>query len=228
MHIRVAARFNGPPDTGNGGYTAGLIASAIGEPVRVRLMRQIPLEKTLEIVSTEKGWEVRDATSVIAAAAPHTIDVNAPGAPSRVEALGASQHYTGFGEHSFPLCFVCGPQRGSGDGLRIFAGSVPGMNLLAAPWRPHVSLADADGRLRPEFLWAALDCPGYFATCSPAVALLGEMSVRIDHVPQIDEPCVIAAWAIDSDGRKHRAGTALFDEAGRSCAVGVATWIELK
>jgi hypothetical protein len=102
------------------------------------------------------------------------------------------------------------------------------MNLLAAPWRPHVSLADADGRLRPEFLWAALDCPGYFATCSPAVALLGEMSVRIDHVPQIDEPCVIAAWAIGSDGRKHRAGTALFDESGRSCAVGVATWIELK
>jgi hypothetical protein len=36
------------------------------------------------------------------------------------------------------------------------------------------------------------------------------------------------AWAIETKGRKHRVGTALVDEDGERCALGVATWIELQ
>lgn len=229
MSIRVAARFNGPPGCGNGGYTAGLIAGAIGSPVRVRLLRPVPLDEEMTITAAGDGrWDVRGAQDAIATAVSHQVSVEPPPPPSRVEAIGASQHYAGFAQHGFPRCFVCGPEREPGDGLRVFAGSVPGLDQLAAPWRPDASLADSNGKLRGEFLWAALDCPGYFATCNPAVALLGELSVRVDHIPAIDEPCMITAWRLGSEGRKHRAGTALFDSNDTLCALGVATWVELK
>ena len=226
MHIRVAARFNGPPDSGNGGYTAGRIASAIGVPVQVRLLRPIPLERDLEVTGNARGWGIRDDEGPVATAIAHAVETEVPPPPSRVDALEAAQRYTGFTHHDFPHCFVCGPQRA--DGLRIFAGAVSGTTRFAAPWRPDSSLADDVGMVQPEFVWAALDCPGYFASCNPTVALLGEMSAHLDRVPALDEPCVVTSWPIDQNGRRHRAGTALFGADGARCAFAVSTWITLK
>lgn len=231
--IQIAARFNGPPDSGNGGYCAGMIAGAIGTTVNVRLVQPVPMNRQLEIASSSPSsskdrWEVRAGNELIATAATHVVKADVPEAPSWVEAFGASRHFAGFSKHDFPTCFVCGPAREPGQGLRIFPGSVPGTQLLAAPWRPDGSLADGSGKVRPEFIWAALDCPGYFASVSPRPALLGELSVHIDRTVRIDEPCVVTAWQIQADGRKHRTGTALFNADGERCALGVATWIELK
>lgn len=231
--IIVAPRFNGPPDSGNGGYSAGVIAQAIGESVRVRLVQPIPIDSPLEISSNAGGgWDVHatrpSERTLIATATPHIPIVDVPAAPSWVEALGASKHFSGFAQHSFPHCFVCGPRRHEGDGLRIFPGSIPGTNMLAAPWQPHASLADDTGRVRTEFIWAALDCPGYFAACSPTMALLGEFSVQVDRRPRSGETCVVTAWPIAAHGRKYTAGTALFDADGKCSAVGIATWIALK
>lgn len=228
-HVCIDRRFNGPPTSGNGGYSCGLIAAAIGEAVKVRLVQPVPLDQPLEIVRiADDRWDAHSGGVLVATAMAINAHTEAPVPPSWVEALGASQHYAGFGEHAFPDCFVCGPERGEGDGLRIFPGSVPGTNQLAAPWKPDPSLADERGHVKPEFIWAALDCPGYFATCYPNPALLGELAVHIDRAPRIDEPCVVTAWAIAVDGRKHRAGTALFDMQGQRCAVGVATWVTLR
>ncbi|TQV66702.1 hypothetical protein FKG94_26775 [Exilibacterium tricleocarpae] len=83
--------------------------------------------------------------------------------------------------------------------------------------------------VRPEFLWAALDCPGYFAVQARAdLALLGRLAAVIgaDVVP--GEPLIVTGWPIAHDGRKHRAGTALFDAAGKLFARAEATWISLK
>lgn len=227
--IQIAARFNGPPDSGNGGYCAGMIAGAIGTTVNVRLVQPVPMNRQLEIASSlGDRWDVRAGTELIATAATHVIEAEVPEAPSWIEAFGASRHFAGFSQHAFPTCFVCGPAREPGQGLRIFPGSVPGTPLLAAPWRPDGSLADGSGNVRPEFIWAALDCPGYFASLSPRAALLGELSVHIDRTVRIDEPCVVTAWQMQADGRKHRTGTALFNADGQRCALGVATWIELK
>ncbi|HEY6641743.1 hypothetical protein [Povalibacter sp.] len=231
--ITIASRYIGPPDSGNGGYCAGVIAEAIGEPVRVRLAQPVPIGTAMEVAKNATGgWDVHaylaQGRTLIATASPHQPSAEVPSAPAWIEARGVSQHFSGFAQHGFPTCFVCGPLRAEGDGLRIFPGSVPGTAVFAAPWQPDESLAGADGRVRPEFIWAALDCPGYFATCSPAVALLGEFSVRIDHRPHSSESCVVTAWPIATHGRKHTAGSALFDADGRCSAVGVATWIELK
>lgn len=227
--IQITTRFNGPPDSGNGGYSAGMIAGAIGTTVNVRLAQPIPMNQDLVVTSpVNDRWEVHAGSELVATATTHVVQADVPQAPSWVEAFGASQHFDGFRQHVFPNCFVCGPQREPGQGLRIFPGSVPGTPLLAAPWRPDRSLADGSGNVRPEFIWAALDCPGYFASVSPRAGLLGELAVQIDRTVRIDEPCVITAWQIQADGRKHRTGTALFNADGERCALGVATWIELK
>jgi hypothetical protein len=229
--ITIARRFNGPPTTGNGGYSAGLIATTIGAEsgVAVRLHQPIPLDRTLEIGDrSDDRWEIRAGEELIATARPATVDAQVPKAPSYDEAVAASKNYPGFEQHSLPTCFVCGPQRQRHDGLCIFPGSVEGAGLLAAPWIPDETLDDGAGNVRPEFIWAALDCPGYFAASYPALALLGELAVHIDRLVRIDERCIVIAWSIGKDGRKHRAGTALFDEEGKRCAAGVATWIELR
>lgn len=227
--ITVERRFNGPPGSGNGGYSAGLIATTIGAGVAVRLQQPIPLERALTIAAAgDDRWEVRAADELIATARAATVEAQVPEAPPYSEALAASKHYVGFKQHSWPGCFVCGPHRKRHDGLCIFPGAIEGASVHAAPWIPDATLDNGSGKVRPEFIWAALDCPGYFATAYPEPALLGEFIVHVDRLVHVDEPCVVVSWSIGKDGRKHRAGTALFDEDGERCAVGVATWIQIK
>lgn len=228
--LRIDARFNGPPHTANGGYTCGLIAAAIGETVNVRLYSPPPLDTDLELSQADQPhkWLLKRDDKIIAAATLAQVRAHVPGAPTYIEALDASKHFTGLSEHAYANCFVCGPQRAQGDGLRIFAGKLPDSNIVAAPWLPRPDLGNDQGKVKPEFIWCALDCPGYFASVKPGRnALLGELAVHIDRTVHVEEPCVIIGWQIMIEGRKHKVGTALFDEDGERCAVGVATWIEV-
>jgi hypothetical protein len=226
--IYIDARFNGPPHAGNGGYAAGLIASTIGKNVAVRLLQLLPLNRNLSVAPRGgERWEVRDGDQLIATAATTSMQIDVPSPPSYLAAMEASKHYPGFTQQVFPGCFVCGPARQRDDGLRIFPGFVPGTGLVAAPWLPGATLDDGTGKVKPEFIWAALDCPGYFASFNCGTpALLGQLSVHIDRLVHMDEPCVVIGWRILLEGRKCHAGTALFDEDGERCAVGVATWVE--
>lgn len=226
--LRIDARFMGPPQSGNGGYSAGLIAAGIGDTVKVRLHRPVPLEQDLLVqpVSDDR-WEVRHDQDVIASAMRTHINVDAPSPVSFTAARGYSTHFIGFDASLYPACFVCGHARHEHDGLRIFAGRIPDTHTVAAPWIPDETLDDGAGKVRPEFIWAALDCPGFFARTDVDLALLGEIAVHIDRPVHVDEPCVIMGWLIRSEGRKHFVGTALFDEDGERCAVGAATWVTL-
>jgi hypothetical protein len=228
--ITIARRFNGPPDAGNGGYVAGLIAGAIGQNVNVRLHQMLPIGIELSVVQrSEQSWELTNGPEVLATATLSMPVAEAPEAPSYLDALAASRRYVNLTGATFPTCFVCGAHRERGDGLRIFAGPLDDSDLVAAPWMPDGSLIDESNKVRPEFIWAALDCPGYFATVpAPHPALLGEFSVHIDRLVHLDEPCVVVGWRIAHRGRKYIAGTALYDEDGERCALGVATWIELR
>lgn len=226
--LRIDARFSGPPQSGNGGYSAGRIAVAIGDTVKVRLHRPVPLEQDLLVQSVhDDRWEVRHDQEVIASASRTHIEIQAPDPVSFIAARGFSTHFIGFDQSLYPNCFVCGHARHERDGLRIFAGRIPGTHTVAAPWIPDDTLDDGAGKVRPEFIWAALDCPGFFARPDVDLALLGEIAVHVDRPVHIDEPCVIMGWLIRGEGRKHFVGTALFDEDGERCAVGTATWITL-
>ncbi|HET9535716.1 MAG TPA: hypothetical protein VFP43_10280, partial [Mesorhizobium sp.] len=138
--------------------------------------------------------------------------------------------------HKLPSCFVCGPARAAGDGLRIFVGPLAGgpfrkTGPLAGAWVPFAGLAGGDGRVASEFLWAALDCPSGFACIAanqPGIdelILLGRMSARIDERPRPGDRCVLTAWPTGRDGRKLFASSALLGPEGEVLAVAQATWL---
>ena len=227
--LTVAPRFCGPPGTANGGYLAGLFAQHAPTTVRVRLKRPIPLGVALQVAEgAAGGFELLHESQCLASATPDQLALEVPRAPDYLGAMDASRRYAGFEDHTFPGCFVCGPGRARGDGLRIFAGPCAGnTGLVAAPWVPDAALGLADGKVCPEFMWAALDCPGYFAARSDGgIMFLGEFTAHVDRRVHVDEPCVLIGWLIDHSGRKYQVGTALFDEDGELCARARATWVE--
>src|SRR5215510_16044261 len=113
--ITIAARFCGPPESGNGGYTSGMLANHSDRPVKVRLKRPPPLETAMVVRRKPEGrLELKREGEVIAEAEPVDLSIVVPQPPSYVEALAASRNYAGFRHHVFPGCFVCGPQRARG------------------------------------------------------------------------------------------------------------------
>jgi acyl-CoA thioesterase FadM len=100
---------------------------------------------------------------------------------------------------------------------------------VAATWRPSDDLADEDGLVRTEYLWAALDCPGYFAVEQQAgLAVLGSLAVAQHRPVRAGETLIVTGWPIASEGRKHRVGTALHDSSGQLAAAAIATWVTLR
>jgi len=227
--LRIEPRFCGPPGTANGGYFAGsLAAAANGQACSVRLHAPIPLATELEIVEMPEGSrQLMHAGQLLARATPAALELAVPAAPDFTAAGRASRRFGAFGRLAFPGCFVCGDARGERDGLRIFAGATDDGALVAAPWVPDDTLADGRGRIPRALLWAAIDCPGYFAARDDgAPMLLGEITARVDGEIGVGEPCVVIGWRERVDGRKFRVGTALFNADGALCARARALWIE--
>ncbi|MGE0044306.1 MAG: hypothetical protein AB7J28_11390 [Hyphomonadaceae bacterium] len=225
--IVIEERFCGPPGFGNGGYVSGVIAEALGGVSDVTLKAPTPLEKALQLDVADGRAELRDGEILIATGARRDFAMEVPAPVSLEETQRAGKRYAGFVRHAFPNCFVCGPARAEGDGLRVFSGAVEGREgLFAGVWRPSCDLADASGQVRDAFLWAALDCPGYFAIdAGPAV--LGRFHGAVTGQARAGEPVIVLSWALESEGRKHGAGSALYDASGALIAAARATWVKL-
>ncbi len=226
----IAERFRGPTRSANGGYTAGLLAALLDGPAQVTLRRPPPLARRLRVRRSADGAvELLDGKGVIAAAIPARVGAATPAPVGLAAAEAASARYTGFARHPFPECFVCGPQRIETGGLRIFPGPLAGREGVASPWVPEGSLADPDGHVRSEFIWAALDCPGAFASGFPAITIvLGRLAAKIRRPARPGQPYVVVGWPAGADGRKRFAVTALFTPDGELLAAARATWIALE
>ena len=164
--ITIDRRFRGPPHCGNGGYVCGMLARNIAGAAEVTLRAPTPLDVELSVVAVGAAlWELRQDTAVIATGRAITLDVSRLERATYAEAIEAEKRTVKPHEHLLPMCFVCGPDRTPGDGLRIFAGPLVRHDttvVFAAPWTPDPSLVAADGLVAPEFVWSALDCPtGY-------------------------------------------------------------------
>ena len=122
-----------------------------------------PLDRELKVEASSDEASLFDGETLVAQARRTDFALVPPAAPTFADAEAASKSYPGFVRHLLPHCFVCGPLRCEGDGLRIFPGPTADEGVLAAPWVPHASLDDGAGRVATEFLWAALDCAGAFA-----------------------------------------------------------------
>lgn len=225
--IVIAARFCGPPTSANGGYFAGSVAALAACTVTVRLLKPPPLQVPLAVQESDGGLRVLDGATAIGEAHPAQLALQPAHRPRYIEAVEASRGYAGFRAHRFPTCFVCGTHRVRGDGMRIFAGPIPGLGIVAAPWVPDASLDSGDGKVRAEFMSAALDCPGYYAVAlGDQMMLLAEFTAHLDRRVHVGESCTVIGWRIGSNGRKHEAGTALFDGKGELCGQARALWIE--
>lgn len=223
--VTIPARFCGPPSSGNGGYVAGLVAASLDGPVEVTLRKPLPLDQPLQL---EQGppTQLHAADGLLAEARPAALEIDIPPVPAFESATTIARTFAGFTRHAFPGCFVCGPFRSAGDGLRIFPGRLPGSGVVAAPWVPDESLADDDGRVLPEILWAALDCPGYFAAAEDGEkAVLGRITAEVDPCITAGERCVVVGWPVGRSGRKLHAGTAVVDESGTLRGRSLQTWI---
>jgi len=231
--IVIAQRFCGPPTSGNGGYCAGLLARDLSGPATAVLKARIPLDITLDLKTSTEGAVISGPSGeVIGEARPDPAFVlpEPPPSPSWEEALAAEARHIGIGQRFHPICFSCGPDRGEGDGLRIFAGQVAGADAgqLACTWTPHANFADADGLTPIEVIWAALDCPGFFAWVvreGRHGALLGTMTGEVLRRPRAGEPCIVTAWPLERSGRKETAGVALFSAEGELLARAHQVWI---
>lgn len=231
--VTIERRFHGPPGSGNGGYSCGVVGSFIDGAASVRLRIPPPLDAQLEVRKKDGVVELFHHDELVASGRPATINLEIPAAPDFASAQVASNRYRGFDSHFYPSCFVCGPERDHGDGLRVFAGPLDSSGvpegMVAATWIPDESLVGASGLVSEEFIWAVLDCPGAYAFPEPATGaiLLGELAVSIRNSVKAGEKCVVTGWQIRHEGRKHYTGTALFRESGSCCAMGYATWFEV-
>lgn len=240
-------RFCGPPDSGNGGWTAGALAAldlrdapadhaGSWPTIEVSLRRPPPLEvpMPLEVVdgvtsATYDGEVVATARRV----ATVLSDVE-PVHPEQAEAATAT--YPGHTFHPFPTCVVCGTAREEGDGLRIFPGRVgtgTAGDLVAATWTPDASLqedwhsyAEEDPRASVAATWAALDCIGGWAgDLTERLMVLGRMTARLDDLPVVGEQHVVVGEGRGQEGRKTFTAATLYDADGRVVGSAEHTWI---
>lgn len=232
--VTIASRFRGPPDSANGGYACGVVARHIDPAAaEVSLRLPPPLDRLLEIEAANGGAVLRDGDAVVAEGGPiDGLDIEPPEPVGTEEAEAASRRSALFHHHPFPTCFVCGPERASGDGLRVIPGPVQGRDVVAAPWTPDESLVTEDGSIPPEIEWAALDCPSGNATMmlvkEIGVIVLARLAARIVAPVEPGAPYVAQGWVEGRDGRKLHSGSALHTAEGELVGLGRALWIELK
>ncbi len=227
--ITIPARYCGPAASGNGGYTCGRLAAGLRPPVEVTLRQPPPLDRPLTVLRSPNGLVLRDGDMPVAEARHVSLELEPPACPGLGAATAAAARYRGHEQHAFPGCFVCGPDRSAGDGLRLFAGEVAGEELVACPWKPDASLADAAGVVQPEFIWAALDCPGAWAWLSDLdrPLVLGRLAARIDSPVMAGAPHIVGGWRLGHEGRKYFSGSTIWRADGTVCALARATWIEI-
>jgi hypothetical protein len=218
--VEIGHRFRGPPTSGNGGYACGLLAGFVDAPaVEVTLRLPPPLARPLAVELEEGRVLLLDRDALVAEAVAAELTEDVPPPVGWQEASEAAERYPVPAEHPFPECFVCGPARPEGDGLRVFAGPVDGRDgIVAAPWRA----VDVE----PAVVWAVIDCPGAFAAGAvPRGSVLGRMTAAVHRLPVEGEECVSAGWPVGEDGRKLFAGTALYGADGELLAASRQTWI---
>jgi hypothetical protein len=241
--LTVPAKFNGPPASGNGGYSCGVVAAAFDGPASVSLRRPVPLDLPLDLRSAENGSLCAFAGDELVAEAVAAAPLAAwPGpAVTLAEARAAHDRFTAPSDGVFDHCFVCG--RARPDGFGVFSGPLvdgrqtavadvaeddrhderhSAADIVASPWTPPAWTADSDGTVRPEFVWSTLDCPGYFALHGTdlAVAYLVRQQVEIITPLRAGVEYVAVGRALERSGRKGLAATAILDADGAVLAHG--------
>ncbi|NVJ98937.1 MAG: hypothetical protein HWE25_12345 [Alphaproteobacteria bacterium] len=226
--VTIGARFKGPPNSGNGGYCCGVMAKHLDGPIEASLKVPPPLDTALDLVRSPDGIEMRHGDKLVGVARKVVLDLDVPALPNPlrlggdpVDAPGRPKKFTPFG-----TCFVCGHDRTHPDGLCIHSKLVEGHDgMVASHWRLDAGYANDDGNVGAEFIWSALDCPGYFACAPGEAALLGRLTAEIMAPLKAEGEATVIGWDLGASGRKRRCGTAIYDARGTLVAKAEGLWI---
>jgi len=231
----IDQRHRGPARSGNGGYTAGLLAAALDghgaeaaanpgtkPAIEVSLRVPPPLDVPLQVSVDDEVIRLLQAQTVVAeASAVGAIDELIEPV-SFAEAGQVSAGFPGHRFHPFPTCFVCGTERP--DGLRIFPGPVEpveGATRVAAPW---LVPAEVD----VPIVWAALDCTGGWAgDLTERLMVLGRMTATVDSLPRPGEECVVMGLDHGGEGRRTFTSTTIYGADGRVVGRARHIWVSV-
>lgn len=228
--MRIDRTYCGPPTTAHGGVAVGRFAELVGDgPTEVRLIGPPPLDTELEFRTEDDGVVVSgpggDVARVRALPGPVWVEPFSPvGGADLDHAAAVYLRRVEEDGHPFPTCFGCGPERTEGDGLRQFAGPVPGGDRVAARFR-----VDGEGLLPDWLVWAGLDCPsGFAATLAehpPEGFVLGTMSGQVHGGAEAGVEHQVHGRLVAVDGRKYTTEVAMLAPDGTTVGSARAVWI---
>ncbi len=232
--ITISKQYNGPPASANGGYVSGLIAASMAGAASVSLKSPPPLDVALTLLSDGQSAKLINGDTLIAEGHQTDLDLRVPSLKHGFKTTPIAALETGEFE-PFDSCFVCGNNRQVDDGLHIISKSVENRSdLVAGQWELDENIS-TDGFVKPEFIWAALDCPGYFACAPGEAALLGKFDAEILRPLPLAEQATVIGWDMTPktknghalSGRKRLAGTAVLNAKGDVIAKALAVWVKV-
>jgi hypothetical protein len=229
--LTIPGQFNGPPASAQGGYACGRLAAlAAGQfdgQARVTLHAPVPLDTPIHYHGSDRrGFATANGELVAAVSQPGLI-FGPPDPVSPADAAAAHPRFAGHRSHPFPTCFACGISRAD-DGLRLMPGQLPDRpGMVACVWTPAAALAGANARVRAEFVWSVLDCPGGW-TCDlvSEPRMLASMTARIIELPRADRSYVITGKLMQAAGRRIASATAIYAANGKGpLACATTVWL---
>jgi hypothetical protein len=229
--------FQGPSGSGQGGWTAHLLAGRIDHPVTMAIRAPVPLETPLDVTHDVQNdrWLLVDHTgpqAVTVMVAEPWESLFAATEPVTVEAAAAARRRftTVVDPHPVPFCFSCGLQH---DSMRVHAGPL-GDDRFATDWTAPSWAVGDDGAVDPGPLWAALDCTAaWYIGYSRGPRTPVTVQYAVDVLEPID-PAVnyaLVGWSGDHssewDGRKRHGASAAFAPDGTCVARAASFWLSI-
>ena len=199
--VTIPKQYCGPPSSGNGGYSCGVLAREFGHnPAEVSLLAPPPLDRPLNCHGDIAQMRLLDGDTVVAIAeraeAPEEGPLVSPQEAAEAAARFDADDYAA--GHAYPTCFACGPGRPEGQGLRLWPGATSTPGVVVWPWTPHPSLSDGTGLVDLAIVWAALDCPSGHAwfNLEPELTpiVLGRLRAVVHRRPAVAEPVIAVGW----------------------------------
>jgi hypothetical protein len=232
----IPKQFCGPPGSSNGGYFCGTVASFFDYSVSIRLKAPPPLDTEMHIQRNSEQALVLAGKQVIAQVKRSDDPIEPAPFISFDSAAQCSEEGLAGSliNHPFPECFVCGPNRTSGDGMRIFTGPDKNQSLHAASWNAHPAWSSDGCEVDIPFIWSALDCPSSgpaFATSiqpdSDIAYVLGTLDIRVISRPKINETYAVVCAVDEGDERLYRTRVSLYANDSTLLATGAAIWVQV-
>jgi hypothetical protein len=93
--VIINGRFQGPPDSGNGGYSCAMISQFIDDPAAVRLSIPPPLDTPMEVRKSDGRVELYHEGELVASGQPANVEFDIPKPPDFARAQVASGRYRG-------------------------------------------------------------------------------------------------------------------------------------